>query len=346
MKRLRPTVLLLLSMLVMLVVIAGCDRQEEELKTTKDTQSQAEESEIAPTTIRVSSLKGPTSIGLAGVMQAADKQELHDTYDFQISGAADEIVAKLASGETDIALLPANVAATLYAKGQEITVININTLGVLYAVSQDESIESIKDLKGKTVYLSGKGTTPDFVFSYLLAENGLSEDEVTVEFKSEPTEVAALIASDASAVGILPEPYADSIGLENENLQTRIDLTKAWDDVQDFDQSASQLVTAVTVVRNEFARENPEAVDRFLENHRQSVDFVINNVADAARIVSDKSIIPNQDIAETIIPKCNIVFIADDEMKSVLEGYLQVLFDADPSSVGGVLPSAEFYDLN
>lgn len=340
MKKLRSFAVVSLAVLMMAALLVGCSKAAE----IPASDERGQHSDAAPTTVRVSSMKGPTSIGLAGVMRSADADELVDTYEFQVTGAADEVVAKIAAGDTDIALLPANVAATIYSKGQDISVIDINTLGVLYAVSQDKTIASIADLKGKTVYLSGKGTTPDYVLVYLLEANGLGADEVSIEYKSEPTEVAALIAAQEDAVGILPEPYADSVGMKNENLQTRIDLTKAWEEVQG--ENGSQFVTAVTVVRNDFAQAHPEALQRFLDNHQASVDFVNTNVADAAKIISEKGIIPDQSVAETIIPKCNVVFIAGDKMKTSLEGYLQVLLDADPNSVGGAMPATEFYKLD
>lgn len=336
MKRQAFVFMLAAALCVSLVALVGCSGSSQTGKPADSAQTSA-------TTIRVSSLKGPTSIGLAGVMKAADNKELSDTYDFQISAAADEIVAKLASGETDIALLPANVAATVYAKTQAISVIDINTLGVLYGVSGDESVNSIADLVGRKVYLSGKGTTPDYVLSYLLSAHGISLDQISLEYKSEPSEVAALLGTDPNAVGILPEPYADSIGLKNPTLQTRIDLTREWEAVQG--DGGSKLVTGVTVVRNEFARDNPDAIERFLDNHRASASFVNSHVEEAATIVSEKGIIPEQMIAKAIIPKCNIVYIDGTEMKNALEGYVSVLFAADPKSVGGALPASDFYTL-
>lgn len=297
-----------------------------------------------PTTVRISSLKGPTSIGLAQMMPPSEEESDIDTYEFHITGGADEIVARLASGDTDIALLPANVAATVYAKTQAISVIDINTLGVLYVVSGDETIRSMEDLRSKKIYLSGRATTPDYVLSYLLREHGLSEGDVSIEYKSEPTEVVALLSADVNAIGILPEPYADAVGLKDPRLQIRIDLTEAWTNIQG--TAGSQLVTGVTVVRNEFAENNPEALARFLNDHKRSVEFVNSNTGSAARIIADKGIIADLELAETIIPRCNIVCIAGDEMKAVLQGYLQVLFEADPSSVGGALPDSEFYRLS
>ena len=159
--------------------------------------------------VRVGSLKGPTSMGLVSLMEDDENGETDNDYEFTMVTAADELLAQMIGGKLDIALIPANVASVLYKKTDAgIHVIDINTLGVVYAISGDDTIKSIPDLKGKTVYLTGKGTTPDYVLQYLLKENGVSLDEVTLEYKSEATEVAAILASDSDAIGILPQPFA------------------------------------------------------------------------------------------------------------------------------------------
>ena len=61
--------------------------------------------------VRVFALKGPTGIGMVGVME-----NYPDDYAFTLAGAADEIVAAIASGSADIAACPTNLAATLYQK--------------------------------------------------------------------------------------------------------------------------------------------------------------------------------------------------------------------------------------
>ncbi len=132
-------------------------------------------------TLRVGSLKGPTSMGLVFLMEMAEGGKTEQTYDFTMVTSADELLPKVIGGDLDIALVPANVASVLYGRTEgQVAVIDINTLGVLYGVTADNSIQSIGDLAGKTVYMTGKGTTPDYVFQYLLEANGI-QDQVALE---------------------------------------------------------------------------------------------------------------------------------------------------------------------
>lgn len=303
--------------------------------------------------VRVASLKGPTTIGLVSMMDATsgiptgDETEAPEaeagsgiTYHYTVSASPDEVLPMVIQGTADIALVPANAGGVLYSKtGGKVQVIDINTLGILSVVTGDGSVRGFGDLAGRTLYVSGKGASPEYVLAYLLKRAGIA-DEVSVEWKSEHAEVAAVLASDQSAVGVLPQPFVTATLAKSPALSAPIDLTKVWDEVVG---DGSRSVTGVTVVRADFAAEHPAAVADFLERHAASVEAVNADPAAAAKLVVQAGIIESEPIAEKAIPACNVVCITGDEMREALEGYLQVLFDADPSSVGGALPADDFY---
>ena len=294
--------------------------------------------------VRVGSLKGPTSMGLAELMDRAEKGETENDYTFTMAGKADELVGSVANGDLDIVLVPANVASILYTKTQgNVNVIDINTLGVLYVVASDDSISSMEDLKGKNLYMTGKGTTPEYVMNYLLSENGLNDGDVTLEFKSEAAEVASVLKEDSSAVGVLPQPFATAACIQNEALKPVLDLTEQWNLLNK--ENKSQLVTGVTIVRSDFLKENEEAVKLFMEDHKASAAYTSEHLDEAAEMVAALGIVEKAPIAKKAMPACNIVCITGDEMKSALSGYLSVLEAADAKSVGGQLPADDFYYL-
>ena len=296
---------------------------------------------VEPQDVKVGSLKGPTSMGLVYLMDQAEKGEAANNYEFTMVATADELLPSMVSGDLDIVLVPANVASVLYNKTEGgVSVIDINTLGVLYMVSGDNTIQSMEDLKGRTIYLTGKGTTPDFVLQYLLKENGLTAD-VTLEYKSEATEVAAVLTETPEVIGVLPQPYVTAACAQNENLSVVLDLTQEWAAVQG--EGGSSLVTGVTVVRNAFLEENEAAVDKFLEEHAASAAYANEHVEEAAELVAAAGIIEKAPVAAKAMPNCNITYIDGADMKTALSGYLEVLFEQDASSVGGSLPGDDFY---
>lgn len=292
--------------------------------------------------VRIGSLKGPTSMGLVYLMSQSEKGETAGSYSFTMATAADELLSKLTSGELDIALVPANVASVLYHKTEGgVSVIDINTLGVLYMVSGDQEISSMEDIKGRRVYLTGKGTTPDYVLRYLLSQNGLTEADVELEYKSEATEVVAYLAEDISAIGVLPQPFVTVACMQNEGLSIAMDLTAEWEALQD--EGGGSLVTGVTIVRNDFLKEHPEAVTQFLEEHKESAAYANEQIEDAAKLVADYGIIEKAPVAQKAMPYCNITYIDGADMKDALSGYLEVLYGQDAASVGGSLPGDDFY---
>lgn len=152
--------------------------------------------------VRIGALKGPTAMGMAQLLD-------EDGYDFTIAASPDEIVPMVVQDKLDIAAVPANLAATLYQKtDKDVSVLAVNTLGVLYLVENGDSVKSVKDLKGKTIYASGKGATPEYALNSVLKANGIDpEKDVTVEFKSEHAEVVSALVQDQTAVGLLPQPF-------------------------------------------------------------------------------------------------------------------------------------------
>ena len=292
--------------------------------------------------VRVGSLKGPTSMGLVYLMDQAGKGESANQYEFTMTAAADELLPAMLSGELDIVLIPANMASVLYNRAEgDVSVIDINTLGVLYAVSGNKQIKEMKDLKGRTVYMTGKGTTPDYVMQYLLKENGLTAADVTLEYKSEAAEVAAMLAEMPEAVGVLPQPFVTAACAQNDKLSVVLDLTKQWAAVQE--EGGSSLVTGVTVVRNALLTENTAAVELFMEEHAASAAYANEHVEETAQLVAAAGIIDKAPVAAKALPECNITYIDGAEMKTALSGYLQVLWEQDPAAVGGGLPGDGFY---
>ena len=313
-------------------------------ETGKEAVKVSQEAPGETVTLRIGYLKGPTTMGLAALMDKQTKEEAKGSYDFTMVTAADELVGKIVSGDLDIALVPANMASILYQKTNHgISVLNIHPLGVLYIVSADESITSIPDLKGKTIYMTGKGTTPDYVFQYLLSSNGLSKDEVTIEYKSEATEVAAILKEQPDAIGLLPQPFVTVAMAQNESLKMVMDLNSEWDNLQIED--GGRLVTGVTVCRQDVLKDKEQAVKLFLEEHFESADFANSHGEEAAQMVVNAGIIEKAPVAQKALPYCSIVCIDGEPMKEMLSGYLNVLYQQEPASVGGQLPDDGFYYL-
>lgn len=323
---------------------SAAEEETTEAETAEETTTAAAETEEAPLTIgeasdtvlRVGSLKGPTTMGLVNLMSEVESGE-KSGYSFEMQSQPDVILSELVSGKLDIALLPANVAAIAYNKTEHgVTAIDINTLGVLYCVTGDESIHSVKDLADRTVLSTGQGATPEYVLRYLLEKNDVSCD---IQYKSEATEIAALLQQDPTAIAILPQPFVTSAMAQNDRLKVAFSLTDEWEKVS----PDSKLLTGVTLVRNEILTDRAAEVDQFLSDHQASTEQALQDSDATAELIAKYGIIAKAPVAQKALPNCGITCITGAELQSDLSGYLQVLYDANPKSVGGALPEDDFY---
>lgn len=287
----------------------------------------------------VAALKGPTAMGMVKMMEDHASE-----YNFTIASAIDEMTPKLVKGELDIAAVPANLASVLYnnTKGQ-VQVLAINTLGVLYIVENGSTVASVQDLRGRTIFASGKGATPEYALNYVLSQNGIDpEKDVTIEWKSEHSECLAALVSTEGAVAMLPQPFATTAQMKQPGVQIVLDMNQMWDELQEGNDQTSKLITGVMVVRTEFAEQHPETVAAFMDAYQQSVAYVNENNDQAAALIGRYDIIPEA-VAKVALPYCRIVYIDGQDMKTQLSGYLKVLFDQNPAAVGGALPDDAFY---
>ncbi len=316
---------------IMLLTFAACSAEKKTAPAPKE-----------KVTVNAYVLSGPTGIGAVNMMKAAKNGEGLENYNFNVVAAPDEIVSKISNGEADIAAVATNLAAKLYkVTNGGIKIIAVNTLGVLNVLNyKGAEIKSLADLKGRTIYTTGQGSNPEYIIDYLLKENGINPDtDVKIEFKAEGTDLVPVWATDPEAVIIAPQPVATSIKMKYKGSSIAVDLTDEWKKVN----PQSELMMGCVVVRNEFLNANPEAVEAFLTDYEASIKTVSTDIETTAALCEEYGIVAKAPIAKAAIPNCNICFVKGNEMKEKLTGYLQVLYDADPKSVGGAMPDDNFW---
>lgn len=328
---------------VLIAMFAGCAKTADTAEPANPSENvSAEPTDLG--SVNMGTLKGPTTMGLIKLLDDASADTLSYKVNNTIYGTADEISALLISGDLDIAAIPCNLASILYNKTEgEIQAAAINTLGVLNVIEVGNTISTVADLKGKTIYSTGKGTTPEYVLNAILTASGIDpQTDVTVEYKSEATEIAAYLTGETvaeGAVAVLPQPYATTVLMNNENARIALDLTEEWSNAD----LEGKMVTGVLVVRREFAEANPELIEALLADYAKSTEWVNANTEEAAELIAAAGIVPKAPIAVKALPYCNIVFETGNEMKTDINAYLGVLFAQNPAAVGGALPDENFF---
>ena len=290
--------------------------------------------------VSVAALRGPTSMGMVKLMDENEKGSVNgNSYSFQLEGSADAVVPLVVKGDVDIAAIPGNLSSVLYARTKgAVEVIGINTLGVLYIVENGNEVNTVENLRGRTIYSAGKGATPEYALQYVLSSSGLEVGkDVFIEWKSEHAECVAAIKADPEAVAMLPQPFATTAMMSDPSIRIALDLNDLWEE-----KVGSVLITGVTVANKAWAEENPEALQAFLGSYRTSVDYANSDIQGAAALIGKYGIVPEK-VAAAALPFCQVTLITGEEMKTALSEYLSILFDQNPKSVGGALPADDFY---
>jgi len=333
---------LLLVMIIVLSLFAGCSQNAPKENTAVE-QPEAEptvpEEVKEPVNVTIAGLKGPTSIGM---IKLIDEKALNsDAYNVEYvqESAPDALTGKIISGEIQISSLPINLASVLYNKtGGAVQLMAINTVGNLYIVGSDE-ITSLKDLEGKTLGMSAKGSTPDYVINYLLKQNGL-EGKVELDYALDHATLAQTVIAGDTTVALLPEPFATQVTMKNTNVKSLIDLNEEW---KALSKVESEIYTGCIVVNKVFAENNKEFVSDFLKQYEESVNWVIENQTEASVLVEKNEVMPSAALVEKAIPNCGITYKFAKDDKENINNFYKILFDSNPASVGGVLPDEDFY---
>ncbi|HIT02117.1 MAG TPA: ABC transporter substrate-binding protein [Candidatus Enterenecus merdae] len=296
-------------------------------------------------TVRLAVLSGPTGVGAAKLIADSQAGTTANDYVYTIANDNNELVAGLtgSSPSFDIATVASNVAVNLYNRTDgEVKIIALGTRGVLHILESggNETVQSVADLAGKTIYATGQGANPEYILRYLLERNGLDPDtDVNLVF-AEPAEITQRLITGEAEVAMLPVPAATAAILQGEGqIRQAIDVTQAWEEMD----SGSQLIMTAVVARTQFLEDNPEAVAAFLSEYEASIQYVNDNPEEMAQTIADLGITPSAAIAQQAIPQCHLVYIDGSDMISAISDYFMVLYSIDPASVGGSLPDDAIY---
>lgn len=317
--------------------LTGCFSKTDEIQIEYGTSAEGEtenNAEVKSAELNIGVLKGPSGLGMAKLMKDFEGESL---YNFTLADAPDTIVAKFLSGELQVCAVPTNVASVLYNKTEgNAKILAVNTLGVLYMLDNGNGIANLSDLSGKTIYSTGLSATPQYVLEYILQKNNI---DASVEYKSEHAELAALMASGEVTLGMLPEPYVTTVLSKNENINRAINITSEWEKTT----GGKMLPMGCIIVNAEFAEKNKDLINSFAEKYKLSTQFANENQDEAAKVIAELGIISDEEVTKKALPNCNITYMTGEDMQKSVQEFYSVLYEADPSSIGGKMPNEDIY---
>ncbi|MDD2361451.1 MAG: ABC transporter substrate-binding protein [Oscillospiraceae bacterium] len=330
--KIKKGVMIISALVLLLFMLSGCRDDKTDLSATTPVK----------TKVNAAVIKGPSGIGMVNLMELNASGTADNDYNFTVVSSPDEIVSKISNKEVDLATPPTNLAATLYKKTSgKVKMLAASTKGVLYILEDGDTIKSAADLKGKTIYTTGQGANPEYILKYILTKNGIDpEKDVNIIYKTDNDELATLLATGAASVALVPEPIVTSVKAKKAELRVALDMTAEWEKASG---GKSQLLMGCVIGRTEFIENNPEAVAKFLAEYETSISKAKTEIDSTAALCEKYGIIPKAAVAKAALPRCGLTYIDGNDMINHIKGYFDVLFAANPDSVGGTLPNDEFY---
>ena len=339
-KLLLRALLVILTLTLVILPVASCNKKPDgDTATTTAPATSAEPDKDLE--IKIYLLNGTTALGASKLIVDAEEGNTDMNYKIETFTAADQITGAIVSGECAIAALPTNAAANLYKKSEgKVQLLAINTLGVLYLLNNGEDVTDFESLKGKTIYLPGAGSNPEFITAALLEANGLTSDDVTLDTTTYPSPdalAAAITAGDAK-LAVLPEPKVTVVCSSNADVKVAMDFTAEWEKVY----GENTLAQGCLVVNTAFAKAHPAEISKFLDDYKASVEYIAAGSDDAIGDIVKAGILPKAPVAKKALPNCNICFIEGKAMKDAISVFYEKLHASNNKAIAAI-PDDAFY---
>ena len=319
----------LAAMMIATLFTACSDNSKKE---TDDASSLSGLTQVEEKTkVNVGVLKDVSAFGMLKLMSDDKDDYANNDYTFDVYTSIDNLTPNIKNETIDIAVIPTAAAAKYYNQNDKsISVIAVSSLGTYTVVSNGENIASIADLKGKTVYTTGKGTEVEAIINYVLDKNSLKAgQDVTIEYKDSFADVEASVISSEAKIAILPQPNVTNAIKKNGSVSIALDIAAEWDKVS----KDGELTHDCIIVRNGFLNENKEAVTAFMAEYYASTYNTTDKIDETSGYADEFGIFVPE-IAERVVPFCNAYYSIRKDMKASISNYLNILYSANPEVIG------------
>jgi NitT/TauT family transport system substrate-binding protein len=290
-------------------------------------------------TLTIYSIKGPSGVSMIRMFE--DPPQIRG-YEVKLEALAqaDLMAARFISGDAKVGILPANVAAKIASSGKNIQIAAVTGTGMLSLLSSDPGVQSLADLRGKTVEVAGQGATPDYVFRRLLLSKGLNpEKDVTLSYSLAYPEIAQSLIAGRVSTALLPEPFATQARTGKSDLRQLGDIQDEWTKAG----GQGNYPMTVLAIDGDFSAYNPGAITAILESLKASVEWTVANPAEAGALVEKHDLGLRAPVITAAIPRSNYVFIPAVQARPQIEALFKVFLEFSPVSIGGSLPGDNFY---
>lgn len=315
----KKTVALILSALLICTLFSGCKANKK---------------------VNVIIMNDLNSASAVHLINDAKLGKTKDDYSVTTVYTAQAVTTKITREEADIAIVPAYVAAALYNKTEGgVILLGLTSSSGISIVTKDEQINSIADLKGKQIFVSGRNTDTEFMIKYILNKNGITSDDVKVTSVADDAQLIEKMNNGQAKIAVAFEPTKTFVLNFVEGATSPISLTSEWNNLS----NDAGIITGCVVVREEFLKKNKGKVKRFIKEMEGSVYMSSADKTETARLCKEYEITENNEIAKTLLKNSDLKFIKGDNMKTAFKKNINALHKIGMLVMGQKAPGEKFY---
>ena len=274
---------------------------------------------------KMSLLNGPTGIG--GLKMIKDYKSI----DINMVNAPNNMLSLVIKGETDIAAIPANMAAIIFNRQLQYKAVAVISETKLFIISANKNIQTINDIKNKTIYCGTKLAAPDLMLQYLISKEKIENININYSFGN--PDLTKMIASGNADIAILPEPFVSSAMLENKDVHIVVEMSKYIENYP----------VAILIAKTDFINHNKELLNEILNEYKKSTEYIINNKNEIENLIKNSSMVINPKAAAYGLNRIGLTFYDGEKMKFALNSYYNFLYNFDKQLIGNKIPSDNFY---
>lgn len=319
---------IVMSALLSISMLVGCSSNKE---VTNNEEIQ----------VKIGAPDGLPAIAISKLAKENPKVKENYNMEYVLEATSDALSTDVMKEELDLAIVPSNMAAIAYNKTSNYQILGTVGKGSFYLVSSDESVTGIdSSLVGKEVGNIGKGLTPDITVQALLKKQNIDPSSITFNYSNEASDLISLLATNKLSTAIVPEPALSGLITKNPNLKIIASANDTWKEIFKNENGYPQ---STLIVKKDFASENPEFIDSFIDLLEKDINYINENPKDAGSFAGDFGVNIKSPILEKAIERTNLKYIDIANSKSDYDSYFETLLSFNPKVLGGKIPDKDIY---
>ena len=319
---------------IQLVTAAPSDNENSE-NTSEDSMDNPPSNE-EKITIKLGLMSGINSYVVTHLMDINDTNDSYEKYEFIQGNTVSQLCEKLKSGEINAATIPVDVAARLYNETGKIKILATNSVCNYYIASAGEDVNGVAGLANKTLTIAKDDLLAKSVIDTILKSQNITN--CTINYADSTDAIVTGLSDGSVKLALIQEPFLSQATANNSNVKLVVDLYDDWGDA-----SGIELPTGCLVVNSDFFGSNPKAVSYFLKDFDASVNMTRHNIDETAQMAERYKMVSSAAIAKSAIPGASVSISTGDEMKTIVDKFLNFMMKNDPTVIGNKIPDENFY---